>query len=82
MRAVLATQKPAAIEAPKVRNSHSPAATPWDKIILNSGALKGRHNFRDANHVAPSGLRIKKHFNPGRCRWAVAISHLRRFDPR
>jgi len=27
------------------------------------------------------GYRIMKHSYPGRCRWAVAISHLRRFDP-
>jgi hypothetical protein len=43
-------------EAPKVRNSHSPAATPWVRIFLYSIALKGRHNLVDANYAALSGL--------------------------
>src|SRR4051812_31710004 len=46
------------IGAPKVQNSHSPAATPWDQTCCEFLALKGRHNFLDARYGAPSGLRI------------------------
>src|SRR5882762_10196720 len=46
------------LEAPKVRNSHSPAATPWVTMFPNSEALKGRHNVVvGAKYVAPSGLK-------------------------